>query len=515
MVKDLRNWIAQLDSHGLLKRVKEPVDVRQCPELIFENYKQATLFEVVDGYDSKVIANAFSSRKMMSVALETDEKEVLNEYLSRISKPIKPIFEPSIGRCQEVIHLSNEVDLSSLPILLQHEYDGAPYFTAGVLVAKDPETSEYNIGIYRLMFRKSDELGINITAPHKLRWFYQKAYEKGKPLNVAVCIGLHALDYLASVTTSPEGTDELAVWGGLQEEAIKMVRCRTLDLYVPEHSEIVLEATMDPIGWSESEGMYGEFPGTYSGMKKNPVLKVRAVTSRRNPVYQSATHGGRHLAYTDFFVIIPQIELSIFQALKNSGVDVRQVRILPESAGMVCFASINVRANGDSRNAIYQILSGSRQNFPKYCVVVDSDIAVIDDDPITWELPTRTQPKEDTVILEGMRIPSSADPSLGGTTRIMSKLGIDATIPYAADKTKFLHSKPPIFEPSSRNIQKATPEMIERLLRENGPLFFYDVVRGFSGETFRSILRAWSELREQGKIELGADGKYLLKKSSA
>ena len=154
-----------------------------------------------------------------------------------------------------------------------------------------------------------------------------------------MCLGLHALDHLAAVTTSPEGEDELSVWGGLQKEAIHMVKCKTVDLFVPEHAEIVLEGRMDPIGWVEPEGMYGEFPGTYSGMRKNPIVTIQAVTSRKKAIYQSATHGGKHLAYTDFFVLIPQIELSIREALRNAGIDVKQVRIVAESAGndVLCF----------------------------------------------------------------------------------------------------------------------------------------------------------------------------------
>ena len=200
--------------------VKE-VDVRDCSEIIAENYKQATLFGNVQGYNSQLIANAMSSRKMIALALDTEETNILSEYASRIAKPIPPKFASTSkgARCQEEILAAkeSEVDLTTLPILLQHEFDGAPYISAGMVVAKDPETGEYNIGIYRLMFRKVNELGINITAPHRLRWFYQKAYEKGKPQEVAVCLGLHALDYLAAVTTSPEGVDELAVWGGLAE----------------------------------------------------------------------------------------------------------------------------------------------------------------------------------------------------------------------------------------------------------------------------------------------------------
>lgn len=516
MVKDLRDWIATLESHDLLHRVEKEVDVRDCPEMIAENYKQATLFEDIDGYNFPLIANAISSRKMMALALETEESKILSEYGKRIAKPIPPKFlrNSKGARCQEEVLALKEsdVDLTALPILLQHEFDGAPYISAGMLVAKDPESGDYNIGIYRLMFRKVNELGINITAPHRLRWFYQKAYDKGKSLEVAVCLGLHAVDHLAAVTTSPEGVDELSIWGGLQKAPIPMVKCKTLDLFVPEHSEIILEGRMDPIGWVEPEGMYGEFPGTYSGMRKNPVVKIQAITSRKKAIYQSATHGGTHLAYTDFFVLIPQIELSIREALRNAGINVMQVRMVPESAGMMCYVSINVRAKGDSRNAIYVILSSSRQNFPKYCIVVDSDIDVFDDEAVMWALSTRTQPKEDTVILEGMRIPSSSDPSLiGPAPYSMSKMGIDATVPVDADKSRFRHSRPPSIVKSRSLKRERMPDLsgdIKRILEEKGPLFFYEISRELPGETFKNILLAWSKLRTSNEIEEGMDGRY-------
>jgi 2,5-furandicarboxylate decarboxylase 1 len=518
LVKDLRDWLYVLETNGLLKRWPEKADIRNCSEIISENHKTATMFEKLEDYQIPVVANAVSSRKMMALALETNEREILTEYLTRTSNPIEPQFNSGSGRCQEQIIASeeSEVDLTALPVLLQHEFDGAPFITAGVVVAKDPENREYNIGIYRLMFRTQKELGINITAPHKLRWFYQKALDRKEPLEVAVCLGLHSLDLLAAVTSAPEGKDELALWGGLQKDAIKMVKCKTIDLCVPEHTEIVLEARMDPFGWVEPEGMYGEFPGTYSGMRKNPFLKVQAITSRRNPIYQSATHGGKHLAYTDFFVVIPQIELSILQVLKNSGIDVRQVRILEESAGMVCYFSIQVRAIGDSTNAIHLALAGSRQNFPKYCVVVDSDIDVFDDEAVTWAVSTRSQPKEDTIILEGLRIPSSSDPSIGVGVRSTSKLGIDATVPFDADRTRFIHSKTPRMQEYSASRGKSSGKPIDErvlgILKESGPLFFYEIAGKLSDESFRNILLSWSRLREAAKIEQGMDGKYSVSK---
>jgi 2,5-furandicarboxylate decarboxylase 1 len=522
LVEDLRSWISSLDAAGMLYRVSTPADARDISRIISEHYQQATFFENVSEYRIPVLANSVSSRKMIALALGCGERDILQEYLSRISNPIEPSSSSDSRLCQEETVIgSDRVDLTSLPILLQHEFDGAPYISAGIVVAKDPMTSDYNVGIYRLMFRTKNELGINITAPHRLRWFYQKALDMGRPLEVAVCLGLHALDLLAAVTGVPEGKDELAVWGGIRKEPLQMVKCKTLDLYVPSHAEIVLEATMQPTGWTEAEGPYGEFPGTYSGMRMNPVMKVQAITTRSRPIYQSATHGGKHLGNTDFFVIVPQIELSIFQALRHAGIDAKAVRVLSSSAGMVCYVSISSRTKGDSRNALYVALSGSRQNFPKYCVVVDSDIDIFDDQQVLWAIATRSQPKEDVIILEGMRIPSSSDPSLVGPPYSMSKMGLDATIPIEMSRMKFEFSKTPNF-PAHRTVDAPrNSEDSERIAREiqkklerEGHLSFYEIIKDFNDESYRSILTAWSRLRESSEISQdGNTGKYFLTKN--
>ncbi len=525
MTLDLRHWISTLEKKDLLYREKAETDIRNCSKIIFDNYKKASLFERIAGYKSQLISNAVSSREMIAHALDTDEKSVLAEYHARISKPVRPSFSSSSdGECQEVIAMGIEkVDLSELPILLQHEFDGAPYISAGVVIAKDPENKDYNIGIYRLMYRKKNELGINITAPHRLRWFYQKSLDLKQPLEIAVCLGLHPLDLLAAVTTVPDGTNELDVWGGLRKEGTRMVKCKSVDLFVPSHAEIVLEGQMEPTGWTEPEGPYGEFPGTYSGMRKNPIFKVHALTSRHDFIYQSATHGGKHLAYSDFFIIIPQLELSMFQALRHAGVDVRGLRVLPSSAGMICFLSISQRIKGDSRNALHIALSGSRQNFPKYCIVVDSDIDIYDDNEVMWAIATRSQPKEDLIVLDGMRIPSSSDPSLIGPPYSMSKMGLDATIPTEGDRSRFEYSKPPSFASGEKKISKPSvlastsdniAEKMKELLNNSGPLFFYEVAKHFDSVDYRRILLSWSELRESNSIEQNNNGKYALKKLS-
>ena len=95
LVKDLREWITALEAHGLLRKYEGKIDVRNCSNAILENFRKATLFENIDDYGMSVIANAFSSRQMMALALETNERNILSEYQTRILKPVPPSFSRS------------------------------------------------------------------------------------------------------------------------------------------------------------------------------------------------------------------------------------------------------------------------------------------------------------------------------------------------------------------------------------------------------------------------------------
>jgi len=189
--KDLGDWIDDLERNDLLVRVREELDPKHIAAVVDSNYKKATLIENIKGYDIPVLANSVSNRRMMSVALETSEDKLLEVFKDKMSTRIRPIVKSdSPAACQEVVSIGDKVDLTEFPIYLQHEFDGGPYITAGVLVANDPINSKTNLGIYRLMLRTKNELGVGLTPPHKLRRYYQTTVERNShPLEVACVIG--------------------------------------------------------------------------------------------------------------------------------------------------------------------------------------------------------------------------------------------------------------------------------------------------------------------------------------
>jgi UbiD family decarboxylase len=302
-----------------------------------------------------------------------------------------------------------------------------------------------------MMFRTLRETGIDLTAPHKLRRYYQLACDAKRPLPVACVLGLHGMDLLASVATTPEEVDEYEVMGALRRQPVELVRCRTIDVEVPADAEIVFECEMPPDGWIADEGPYGEFTGTYGGLKRNPVLRVKAITHRREPVFLSATHGGHHPGWTDFYLLVPLFELTITSALRAANIDVRGIRFHPGSSGMWAIVSIKQWSAGDARNALHLVLAASNQNFPKYAVVVDEDIDIFDDERVYWAMTWRTQAHEDVHVFTGMKcIP--LDPSLPTEMPPVttSKMGIDATVPVGRERLRFTVCQAPFMAEVAR-----------------------------------------------------------------
>jgi UbiD family decarboxylase len=75
------------------------------------------------------------------------------------------------------------------------------------------------------------------------------------------------------------------------QRPVPLIRCKTIPLDVSADAEIVLECEIRP-GERRAEAPFGEFPGTYGSKRMNPVLEVKAMTRRRNPLAVSVT---RHL----------------------------------------------------------------------------------------------------------------------------------------------------------------------------------------------------------------------------
>ena len=185
---------------------------------------------------------------------------------------------------QEQVHTKN-IDIGRMLPALHHTADDAGrYVTAGIVIARDPDTGVYNASYHRLMLAGPNRAAIQLDFGRHLRAAFERAQKKGQHLPVVVCIGSDlALHYTAATMGSqmPEHADELAVAGGLCGRPLPVVKAITQDLLVPAESEIVLEGVLK-FDEEVMEGPFGEFVGYLAPADPGPVLE-----SRRSPIAPS------------------------------------------------------------------------------------------------------------------------------------------------------------------------------------------------------------------------------------
>lgn len=432
-----RNFIDQLDTGGHLQRISKPVDPRQMSGLGNQASK-ACLFENIDGYPGwKVATGLVSSRARLALAMGCAEKRVAFEFEKKILHPVDPVTV-SDAPCQEVVIEGDDVDLTALPIPLMHLFDGGPYIAGTFVVSNDPEHG-INVGSYRLMYRTPNETSIDLVSPSDMRFYYQRALDQKKPLPIAVAIGVHPLDMLAASFKAPIDSNELSLAGALHGAPVEMVKCKTSDLEVPAHAEIILEGELLPIGWTADEGPFGEFSQISGDVKWNPIFRVKCITHRKDPIFYML-----QMPWENDWLAAPVTEAAGLQALRVASVQPVDIRAPVGSCGYWSLIASIKKRPGEGKNAVAALMSVAEV---KLVIVTDDDIDIHDPDDLDWAMTFRVQADTDAIIFSGARA-KHIDPSvkswlLGqGGLPTTAKLGIDATIPEGVPKALYRRIKP-------------------------------------------------------------------------
>lgn len=420
----LRQWLSTLQDAGLLRTVSRPVDL--CYELAAVVKKAdgrfAVQFNKPSQGDMPVVAGFAGSRAMIAQAMGVPVEKVSEHFSWAQANPVEcRMVDRSAAPVKEVI--TTKVDLGKLPIPTHHEKDGGPYITGALLIAKDPATGARNVSIHRLQVTGSDRLGI-LVLPRHLSHFFYAAEKSGKPLDIALAIGVDPLLLLASQAIAPLGFDEFTIAGALYGQPLELVKCETVDLEVPAQTEIVLEGHLLP-GVRELEGPFGEYPKYYGPASLKPVIELTAMTTRANPLYHTILPATlEHM----LLGAIPR-EGGMLQMVRHAVPSTLAVHLTP---GGTCryhvVVAIDKRYEGEAKNAMFAAFASNQE--VKRVVVVDKDVDIFDPVDVEWAIATRFQAGRDMFVAE-RALGSRLDPS--GDDGICDKMGIDATVPLAAD----------------------------------------------------------------------------------
>ncbi len=426
MVEDLRSFLEILDREGELSRVKKPVSPRfELGRVAKAANGRAILFETIRGSKMRAISGVLGKRQSMALALRVSKNELLNEFMGAGSRLIAPRV---VGRgpVNEVIETGKDVDLRNLPIATYCAKDAGPYITAGIVIAKDPESGVRNLSYNRMQLKGRSKLAIDITPPSGLDAIRAQAERSSMPIEVAVVIGSHPAVMIAAATRLPQGRDELGLAGALLKRPVPLVRCQTVDVEVPADTEIVLEGVIPP-HIREPEGPFGEFTQYYEGTKDESIVKVKAIAHREDAIYQTIQSG----SLEEHNLKSLGREEKIFRAAAVIGVRVQGVSLTP--APFICSISIEKRIDSEPEKVATTAFAADHSL--RYCIVVDDDVDVHDQSDVLWAMATRSRPAKGVVVLPERPTTPSPIPS-------DSKMIIDSTVPKRL-RGKFERARPP------------------------------------------------------------------------
>lgn len=486
-----------------LERRDAPIDLADVAPAL-EGNPRAVLFSTAGPEGAQLCANVLASRSRMAHAFGTTREGLLPELLRRLKAPPQIVEIPrQAAPAQSVVLEGDAADLTALPAHLQHRFDGAPYIFASVDYAIDPSTGWTNVGIRRLMLRGRRKAGVDCTVPSDLRNIMEQHTRRGEPVPIAFVIGSHPTDYVAATMRIP--IDELGLVASLRGAPLPVVKCITSEIRVPADAELVLEGFIDTVSPVEPEGPYGEFLGYYGEVKRNPFIRLTAITRREDALFQTATISGRTLGCTDTAQLNAlRVETVAWLALETAVRGVEAVYATSASGGSFHVrVAMNQRVPGEARNAIAAVM-GCLANV-KHVFVANPDIDIYSDQQIEWALATRFQADRDLVVQSGMRS-MPLDPSVAGA-RTWAKAGFDLTLPFAP-----LGQVRPIAlsVPEPPRYQGRRHDSLAAPLAE-GPKFFEDLMAATGSRDGREIVRALETMEQDGGVTRDAEGRVLRK----
>ena len=441
MDQSIRGYLGNLEQQGELVRFSKAVDPHENLTAIgwktYDRLGKASLFDNLAGFPGWRACNQIlTDRRKWAIGLGVEEDRVIQVFNERAKTPIAPVMvDRADAPVKEIIETGDDVDLTRIPAAWTSELDPGPFIASGMAIIKDPDTGIRNMSIHRQQIMGKNRTGYLICPRQALR-IDQKYQERNEPMPVAMVVGAHPAIYFSSSFTAPYGTDELTIAGALMGEAVRLVKCETMDIEVPAEAEMIIEGEIPPDAITP-EGPFGEGSGGYAMEGFTQYLNVKAITRRKDPVFYAMQCCA---PMTDTQALVATaIDMLLWEHLKNveGGLDLLDVRCLGLAGMMAVVIKLRPRVEGQAKTALLAALSGP-QLHPKLAITVDDDIDASDMRQVFWSLTTRVHAERDVI-----RIPNARTWSLDNVSdivpgqspmhRIGTKTLIDATKPAVTD----------------------------------------------------------------------------------
>ena len=418
-IADLREWLSRVEEIGELTRISQPVDRdEEMSAISYLVAKQqpspAVLFERPKGFDkspigAKMLWNVIGpSVKRVALTLEEPADTPTVELIRRTKDKLKRRLPPNeVSADQAPIYQNTitgkNIDLNLLPIPRHWPLDGGRYAGTGdAVITRDPDSGYLNIGTYRMMVQGKSQVGLYLSPGKDARLHITRAWQQGKPINVAAAWGIDPLFMLVGSQTFPKNVSEYEYAGGIKGQPIPVVRGKKSDLLIPANAELVIEGIIRPNS-VKSEGPFGEFPGYYGRPEAGcPLVDITAVHYRSQPILTNALMADYpSCEQSGFFSVIRSAK--IWDDLDKLGIPgIHGVYAHPAAAGGFGMTVISFEQRYAGHAA--QVLALAAQvpggaYYTKWIIAVDEDVDPTDMDQVIWAMASRCNPIDDIDIL--------------------------------------------------------------------------------------------------------------------
>ena len=473
---DLREWIARVDGIGELMRisgVEWNLEMGAVAEMIYQakpDNPPAILFENIPGYPAeyRVLSGMTNSPRRLALTLglpmPSHPLDVVRAYRDRMKRfELIPNVFVTDGPVLENVDRDDAVDLCKFPIPFLHELDGGRYIGTGDLVImRDPETGWINVGTYRVMIHDRNTAGLWMSPGKHGRQIREKYFREGKPCPVVVCCGQDPLLFLSAGNEVAFGVSEFAHAGGHRGVPFETLRSELHGLPMPAHAELVIEGELIP-DVLKPEGPFGEWTGYYaSSVREDPVMRVRRVYYRTNPIHTMARPGRPPSDYSLSKCVIKSA--MIWDQVEKAGLSGVQGVWCHEAGGGRLFNIISIKQAyaGHAKQAAMLAAGAHAGNYlGRFVVVVDEDIDPTNSFDVIWAMASRCDPVEDIDFIR--RAWSGAlDPRKRKGDAHNTRAIVDACRPY-----EWIKDFPPVAE-SSPELKARTLEKWGHLLKQEG-----------------------------------------------
>ncbi len=447
--ESLKEFITQLESEGELVRITEPVspllEIAEITDRVSKSPDggKALLFQNVEGSTMPVLINAFGSWRRIRMALGVSSLENIAREIERFIKIAPPTtlidkakllpmllqasnFPPRTvssvqASCQEVVMTGNAVDLDRIPIIQCWPDDAGRFITYPIVINRSLDQSIRNVGLYRMQVFDKQTTAMHWHIHKDGAHFFHEYRKANQRMEVAVAIGADPATCYAASAPLPYGIDEFLLAGFIRKKAVPLVKCKTVDLEVPAHAEIILEGYIDPAEM-RLEGPFGDHTGYYSQDGDYPVFHITAITHRKDPVYLTTIVG---IPPQEDFYLGKATERIFLPLLRTQLPEIVDMNMPLEGVFHNCvIVSLEKRYPMQARRIMTTLWGMGQMSFVKTIIAVDANVDVQNEAEVLKLLLNEVDLGRDLFFSEGILdvLNHASDQALYG-----SKLGIDAT----------------------------------------------------------------------------------------